>query len=987
MLQKTNATIQATYTPGTNHLTLLLCLAFIFLSGLFSGLSGQYGGVTAEDEDFAYIVELFYSSDGYLDETEAEILAFRSRYPDSGYGQYLDYLDANIALKKGDFAQSASLYQDLLEQDLHPGILNDIYLNYAISCYYLDDPDQGIKLLNSLELATGDPWFLQQAHIWRGRLRARQQLWLSAEQDILQARLTDPAAAQYDYFRVLLALERDSTAIALIDSLPADSPDNVSYRGAWLEYLADQGRYTEFDREAAILDSLYPGNRDIQLLKARKAFYQDDLVKAAAVLDSLNDSSETATYYKALLLGNTGHPEAADSLFKALARSQDPDLSYLAYLERLKILFAKDPEAAINQLESFLAQPSNRRGEAYHQLGVFHLDRNEYLEALRNLMEATNHLLPAPWPERNIIMSAVSYYGLDEYQFCLDTCNRYLNNYPEGAYRDRASYLAALSHIRLGQEAQARQYYEKLISESPASAYVDEAKFAVAEMLFQKAEYKAASDIYKDIVPTPKNYPALYLRLAQAYYFQAMYPEALQVLEDVLSPLTDFETVLLLGAVRFNLRQYDSALESFTQARDLATQDIRKAEASAYRAYTLFNLGRYSEAAELYLDLAADSLNADIYLYQAAKANAHGKDWHRALDLYEDFIEKYPDSDYYLQILADHANACFNLGRYGDSLEGWLNILRRYSSATFVPDEDLSFLAEVFEGIEMSVRKSGNPSSIQQVVDIMDVFRSDYIKFELQYIIVKLYANADLWEEVLREASEFRRSLALPEARRSDIGVLMLNSLVNLNRYKEADSLAVALLDESEDRDVLLKWAESAELAGYPELALERYQRAYGLQPDGEVWLKMADISRRNGYPGFEDIWEDGREFHKQYPEAQLYLMQFHYDRGDLESASALADTLLQGQIDPWIRANAELWRGKILFGSFKYDEALRAFRKLRLLYDEYADVYLEASYYYIQTLVFLDSVQEARLAFQEVQGRLPLDRSGELEDLLGSYR
>ncbi|NLA45534.1 MAG: hypothetical protein GX869_07815, partial [Candidatus Cloacimonetes bacterium] len=56
-----------------------------------------------ETEDFSFIVEMFYNSDGYLDEAAKEIAVFQATYPDSPYLLYLDYLSANIALKQGDF--------------------------------------------------------------------------------------------------------------------------------------------------------------------------------------------------------------------------------------------------------------------------------------------------------------------------------------------------------------------------------------------------------------------------------------------------------------------------------------------------------------------------------------------------------------------------------------------------------------------------------------------------------------------------------------------------------------------------------------------------------------------------------------------------------------------------------------------------------------------------------------------------------------------
>ena len=70
-----------------------------------------------EDDDFAYIVELYYSGDAYLDEVSAELEAFGNRYPDSNYNQY-PLPEGNIALKRGEYDLSGSIYEDLLQQEL-----------------------------------------------------------------------------------------------------------------------------------------------------------------------------------------------------------------------------------------------------------------------------------------------------------------------------------------------------------------------------------------------------------------------------------------------------------------------------------------------------------------------------------------------------------------------------------------------------------------------------------------------------------------------------------------------------------------------------------------------------------------------------------------------------------------------------------------------------------------------------------------------------
>ncbi len=965
-------------------LMLRIGLALTCFLLLGSALSAQS---MREDEDFAYIVELYYGSDAYLDEVSAELAVFSNRYPDSSYNQYIQYLQGNIALKRGEFKLSGLIYHELLEQDLHPDILADIYLNYAIANYYLGDYSLSLNLLGDLQQTAVHPWYLYQVNVWRGRIKAMQELWLSAAEEYQQALAYDPQEVLYDYFQVLLALEREEQALAILNNLPAESPDYIQYHGSWLDQLLSEGRYADFDDHVADMDSLYAAAPELTLLKVRKALDMEDYPAAKTLLQELTAPSDLAAYYRAILLNEDGYPDEADQLFKSLLHSQSGDLAVLSYLERLKILHTSDPVSATRQLERFLEDPLAKRGDAYHLLGQFKFASEDYPSALSKFIEAANFPLGQPMEEMNQIFSARCYYNIGQYELCADLCNRYLNKYPAGLYRDLAFYYNAKSQPLPENAKLARLNYERMLREHPDSPWADEARFDLAELYFQASEYAAAEALYKSVVATGNNFPSVYLRLAQTYYYQDKYDEASQILSSVLDPTADFEAALLQAGITFSQKDFAQALELFSRAENLGSTPIQKTEALSYRAYTLFYLKRFTEASDLFQELSRDSLNAEIYLYQAAKSAASGRNWIRALELYDRWLDEFTESGYYLNVLADIANTNFNLGRYSESLSDWLNILRRFTASTYVEEEDRPLLSEVFTGIETSSRKLRGVEHIDEIAMLIDTFKSDYIKFELEFILVKLYANSELWEDLLREATQFRQSLNLPSERQNEFDQLLLRSLIKLNRLEEADSLASQIHTVNPNREILVQWAELAALNGNPELALERYQRAYAISQDADVWLKMLDLSTESGWQDFAIIWSSGSQFQESYPETQLHRIGYLFDQAKFTEATALADSLLDTQANPWIRARAEIWLGRIQISEGDYQAARRSFQKIRLLYYDFPDIYSETCYYYILSLVNLDEVQEARLALIEYQQILSEKQISALQTLLENRR
>jgi len=958
----------------------LLCLLALLLS-----IGAAFGQTVREEEQFHYITQLYLSSDRYLSEVKAEAEAFQSTWPNSVYAVYMDYYRANVALKQGDYQLCLELYPRLLRQNLHPDIIGDVHLNYAIALYYTGDYSGAAERLEELGKAVDKPFYAYQAHVWRGRVYAIQGHYLSAEQEFSLARQTDPTEVRYDYFLTLLKLERGEKALAVMNEAGSGTPPLAVYHQAWLEYLLSQGDYQDFDRFIAELRQSGDGlNPNLNLLRVRKALELEDFPAAAALMDSVGTAGDTVTYYRALLLKEQGQAAAADSLFRNLLSSAEPDLGFFAYLERLKLLYERDPLSATLQLQNYIKTSELQRGEHHHQLGYFLMRQERHSDAIHQFLRAEDFDLPAVISDRNTDLLGQSYFLVGDYALAAQTYNAYLNRFFQGKYRDKAIYHIGLASFQQALYPQARLHFEKLIAEYPLSPWLDEAKFYLAEVHFLASEYPQAETLLENIKLTEANYSSVLLRLAQTFYYQNKFAEALHTISGIQDSLMSFDATVLVAGVRFNQKDYETALTTYRRAETLARTEPQKTEAISYQAYTLYYLKRYQDASQLFYQLSRDSVNADIYLYQAGKSAAQGKEWRRAIDLYEDFLDTFPQSPYFLSVLAEIANIQYNLGNYAEALEDWLNLISRFTANTSVSPAEQPLLNEVFTGIEICARRLDDPDYIDRIVSIIDNFRSDYIKFELEYIVVKLYADAELWDDLLKEAASLRQSLGAEDARRDEVGLLMAQSLVNLNQISEADSLVGDIYQSSGSRASLLKWAELAALGGSADLALERYQAAFNLTPDAAVWLKMLDLSAQNDYLRFAELWELGAAYQSGNSQAQLHRLNFFYAKTDHRSALTQADAILETETNPWFRAQAENILGRVHFDREEYSSALRSFRKVRLIHKDFPDILVTANYYYILSLIRSGALEEAKLAFAEAKSTLTPDQISELSELLG---
>ncbi|NMD13323.1 MAG: hypothetical protein GYA77_07195, partial [Candidatus Cloacimonetes bacterium] len=306
-----------------------------------------------------------------------------------------------------------------------------------------------------------------------------------------------------------------------------------------------------------------------------------------------------------------------------------------------------------------------------------------------------------------------------------------------------------------------------------------------------------------------------------------------------------------------------------------------------------------------------------------------------------------------------------------------------FSRASSFNEEELALLNEVFTGLELAARRSGAPDDVGQISAMLEMVHSDYLKFEIEYLLVKLYANSQLWDDLLQEAARLRDSLGLQDPRRQDLELMMAQSLIELDRYAQADSLLGMIQASSTNRESLLKWADLASLTGNGELAMQRYLQAWEQQSEAALWLKILDLSAKMDYLRFEELWDLGNAYLETQPQARLHRINHLLFQKNHPAAQAEANQILDTQIDPWLRAQAEFILGRIAYENGDFASALSSFRKVRLIHADYPDLVQNSNFYYILCLIKTGARQEAVLSLAELRDTLKQEQLQSIDIML----
>ncbi|MGI6198401.1 MAG: tetratricopeptide repeat protein [Candidatus Cloacimonadaceae bacterium] len=939
-----------------------------------------------EQDDYAYIIELYDLQD--YSEALDEIDYFVQTYPNSEFMDYLDYIRANIALAQADYTLAENLYEPLTSKSLHASITADVSLNYALALFQNGKLNEALKALRALSRQSDHPYYIFNGSLLRGKCYQALEQYLSAEHEYSKAYAIDDSDSELnlEYFKLLLRIDHEENALELRTQAATDTILVTNMNFQWLRHLLQNQRYDEMD---SFLEANPPLDEDSEtitsLILTQKDIQLQDYHRAQERLDQIDLSNPQARFFQALIYKHDGEIEQADSIFRDLTADTDPQLAFFSYLEHLQIMHLSDPDRAKQLLQDYIDTPlpGNMRGYQYVLMATMEADNAK--TALKYWIQAKDYELPMDMLDRVQTGIADAYLLMEQKPLAIENYNKYLNSFPSGINRAKAFFLIGKMEYELQNYQRAQQNLQIVIEQYPTSAFYDEASFILAEISFLASRYEEALAYYQAISPDNPSARTVFLRISQCCYYLDDFASAQQYLSQVNSIYKDYESLILEASLSFNQRDFATALGLYQQAQTMATNPSLEQEAGSYQAYTLYFLKRFDEAAQLFLTLSELNPDVDSYLYQAGRAAYAGKAFNRAMEIYDRFIDNYPESEFFVNVLTHIAQTYYNLGEIEQSFADWTNILTRFRSHTGFSSEELGILHDTFNGLSLCLDNLTDVAMLTELMDMADTFQSEYIQFEINYLVVKHFADLGLWTQVLQEAEELRQRF--PNHKTAELDLLLAQSLVQLNQQQKAQQLVSEIYDEAQDPQSLATLADLAKRTGDFAQAQRFYSELFEKEPNGTNWLSWLEISEQNGYLDYEEIWEAGQSYTAEYPQATINRIRYLITVQDYEQAAQIANSILDSAANQFIRGQAEYELAYIMYLQGDYARSTASFKRIRVLYRDYPQIQNKAQYHYILSLINSGALKEAQLTLWEVQSQLSDEQIIIINDLLDTQR
>ncbi len=937
------------------------------------------GVLTAsETEDFKFCLGLY--SDNHFQLAELELENFIMRYHESIYVPDARYLLANIFLLDEEYDKSKQIFQDLLIKNQQSSVRAEILLGLGQACYYLGDLSRAENQFNKFigEYSRHDD--LWKAYYYLGRIAFRNGNFGDSEKNYTQAqkRVSEPIITVGQLELAISINNRKQIENSFSKLLDYNMMNDIVAQAVvmYQNFLLSEETYQQvFDLDLDYIpnDSRY--YHDYVLNYAIAYYGSQKYEQALSILKDVDN--ERAQYYKALCYLETDKQGKAEKILQELFKESTNDeisINSYFYLARLE----KDTVKALLKFQGFINDNPNHDflGAAYYQKALLEFKLGEFNEAANSFNYALDNNLDRDSQEKARYMIAETHFMEDQLETAKTNYQNYLNLYKKGKFNDEVIFKLGLIQYRELNFEKANEYFQELLDSYPRSDKVGMSNYYLGEMNLEIENYNKAKENYVLALTSDTDRAFIWMRIGQIYYITEKYDKAL----NAVNKIPDEETYLyrkhlLKGDVLFALNKYNDALISYSTAVNSSFTAEEKNKALSNKAWTFYQLKRFSEATELYESLAEENIKTDYYLMQAANSAFSSEKYNHAIELYNRYLDNFSQGSHRIKAQIGIADSYYNLNFF-------LNAAKQYMRL-FTLEIPENILHNTLSSFEWACEQTTEIDFLEKIDSIVPEIKLDKHK----EIILSKKADHELrkglWENAI-ETIEILISSSEDIERIRDYRMDKTRALIKLSRYTEAEVLLENLNAEKKEAEVFLIWSDLYRDQNDSLEVINKLRQAALLTRKRDIWLELLELESQTGYQYFQDDMYKFREFAEGQDQDKAYIYQIKWKLtlNDTTSVGKLIKNL-QGSKYKTIKAELQLLKGLIKYRQEKYNEAIPELLRVRYLFPEIIDIRTESEYLACLAYYKSGNTEEAMKLYQDIKNDLNENQKTEIESMI----
>ena len=721
-----------------------------------------------------------------------------------------------------------------------------------------------------------------------------------------------------------------SSILELNSPLLSDLPDDLYAQSLYLlansyyrvkEYKDAERSYKE------ILDN-FPSTeytRDAQYGLAWTYFQQEKYNDAYKVFHSLSDGEDTIAlksyYWKAEAKRYAGQEDEAFRIYKEFVEKFPNNELVKGVQYQMGVTYFNNGQ--LNQAERLIKDALSSSDEAlkakaFTLLGEIELNRKQY-ESAKNSFDAAleiNEISP-DLKNRSMLGLGASYYYLGSFNDAIETLKEVEDKNPNFE-PNKVNFYLAESFYSLGKFSDAINKYNNI---DPTETEIGtQALYGKGYSYFNLKDFDNAAYAFNDFVkkyPKDKRIVDARLRLADSYY---------------------------------GSKNYDAASRVYKELFNLGGGEIENPYAYYQYAQALYKAGNISQALDEFRNLQQkfpESDYGDESLFTVAWIHFQQADYADAISSYRNVLNVYPQSPLAPIVYYSIGDSYFNTGKYDSAIVNYQIVMAEYPTSNYVFD--------AVNGIQYSYAAKGD---YKKAISFIDQFVSSNpgLSFSDQIFFKKgeIYYSARDYDAAKLSYQEFisnyPKSKLIPDAyywigksaqnlNHDDEAIFNFNKL--FESYPQSDAAADAVIEMGNIYNASKNYNAAIEIYDKALDKLSQSPRmAEILFNKGTTLINKEDYT--NAYDVFDEVIQYfGKTIFADKSKFEIGLIDLateNYTNADLNFQS-----LAESKSDD-LGAKAQYYLGVSLFEQEKYEEAITALERVRLVFSAY-DEWLTKSY------------------------------------------
>lgn len=664
---------------------------------------------------------------------------------------------------------------------------------------------------------------------------------------------------------------------------------------------------------------------------------------------------------------------AADEFSKAAAGDDETArkaLYYKAVNEKLGSRYAE----ALNSFRSF--GDRFKKGlwveQAYYEWAITAYEVGRYTEAIDALLPLVRSDSELDWKGKVYTLLGEAYFANKEFTRALqafEAAEKVTDVDP--ATKRQARFQKAWVQYSNQAYKQSQPIFRSVYTEAPDTKLGKEALFWSADALYQLQQYGQAAKQFTEFINRypdhemvgPANYALGWSYFKNGDYQQAIDPfktfyEEYEAPDVALYPY-DTDTQLRIGDAYYAISDYENAISYYQEAigaepgGDYAMYQMANSyyrDEQTYEAVTTFRR---------FLRIYPYSQFVEQAQYNIAYIYLNTGNYTQAVEEFQEVINKYPNTEWAARAQYNIGDAYYNAGNYEEAIAAYKNVMEGYPQSEYI--------IEAVNGIQYSQMSLGRSDSSSE---ILEEFIADHpqtsMADRLRFRQADNRMQSGNYQAAIKEFQQYIRITNNQE--------LLPDAHFNLaNAYEQTDQVAKAV----DEYEMIVNEYPNSERVGPSLASLGRiaYSRV-NYQQSFKYYSRLAEQEqkyRQEAYIGMgnaqlamnnlseaEKYYQAALDSNEDYEPAKVGLAKIAIKKENYQRAEELLSPIAESNTTE-VGAEAQYYLGEIFQQQGNYQQAVKAYANVNILYEAFSDWVARALLKQAESYIQLGQTGEAR--------------------------